>query len=170
MPVIIDGYNLLHAARRCDEDGDLGRGQLCQLLGRWGRVARQEVLVVFDGAAPPEPLGRQLHGVGIEVIYSGPGRSADDLVVERIDASSAPRRLMVVSSDRQVRRAARRRRCGQVGSADFFEQVLRVLARGRRSEPEPPEKRAGPAPEEVDEWLRRFGYDGDAKSSDYREL
>ncbi len=119
MPVIIDGYNLLHAARRYDEDGDLGRGQLCQLLGRWGRVARQEVLVVFDGAAPPEPLGRQLHGVGIEVIYSGPGRSADDLVVERIDASSAPRRLMVVSSDRQVRRAARRRRCGQVGSAEL---------------------------------------------------
>lgn len=170
MPVIIDGYNLLHAARGYDEDGDLGRGQLCQLLGRWGRAAQQEVLVVFDGSAPPEPLGRQLHGVGIEVIYSGPGRSADDLVVERIDASSAPRRLVVVSSDRQVRRGARRRRCPQVHSADFFEQVLRVLASGRRSESEPAEKRTGPAPEDVDEWLGRFGYDPDAKCDDYPDL
>ncbi|MFQ6048525.1 MAG: NYN domain-containing protein [Phycisphaerae bacterium] len=159
MPVLIDGYNLMHAGRVDESRGTFGRAQLCSLLGRWARRSRQAVTVVFDGTAPAEPLGWQLHGCDIEVTYSGPGRSADEMIIERINLSSAPRRLTVVSSDRQVRRAARRRRCRWVDSSSFLAYVTRALQRKPGGQSEPAEKRTGPAAEEVDDWLRTFGYD-----------
>ena len=166
MPVLIDGYNLLHVARRLDEEGDFGRQQLCHMLGRWAGLTRQQVMVVFDGTQPSEGLGEQLHGRGVDVSYSGGGRTADQEIIERIAASTAPRRLTVVSSDRVIRRAAKRRRCVSVDSASFLETVLRRLVQAPRPRPEPPEKRAGLQPGETDEWLRLFRYDQDDEGSD----
>jgi predicted RNA-binding protein with PIN domain len=170
MPVLVDGYNLLHATREYEEAADWGRQQLCRLLIEWAQRKREEVVVVFDGVAPRGALGEQLHGKGIGVIYSGAGRSADALIAQMIEASSAPRRLLVVSSDRQVQRAARRRRCRHVGSPVFFTGVVRALSTRRASAAEPAEKREGTAPQDVDRWLRQFGYDGKDEPDEFPEI
>jgi predicted RNA-binding protein with PIN domain len=170
MPVLVDGYNLLHATRQYEEVADWGRQQLCRLLIEWAQRKREEVVLVFDGVAPSGALAEQLHGKGIGVIYSGGSRSADALIAEMIEASTAPRRLLVVSSDRQVQRAARRRRCRRVGSPVFLAGVVKALSGRRASAAEPAEKREGTAPQDVDRWLRQFGYDAEDEAEEFPEI
>ena len=159
MPILIDGNNLLGALAEVHEA--LGRLGLCQLLG--GLIAAgQTVEVVFDGPAPQAGLARQIAETGIITAYSA-GEPADELIGRRIADSSAPRRLTVVSSDRQIRQAARRRRCHGIRSEDFARQLLRM----RHSPPpkppaEPTEKRTGLSPAHRRQWLAEFGLDEDA--------
>lgn len=60
----------------------------------------------------------------IEVIWSGSGIEADAVIERLIAVSSAPRGLKVVSSDRRILRAARRRRCETVTSDRFLVQLM----------------------------------------------
>ena len=152
--LLIDGNNLMHALRKAGADA--GRGMLCRLLGDLP-AGRERVCVVFDGPPPSRDLAGQLSGDRIEVHYSGP-RKADEIIAEEIAADSAPRRLTVVSTDRQVRRQARRRRCRVRLSEEFAE----LLLRGRPARPpaaEPPEKRRGLTPEQTEAWMRELQLD-----------
>jgi len=83
---------------------------------------------------------------------------ADDVIVELIDRSSIPRRLLVVSSDRAILRAARRRRCRTLTSDRF---LARLAADSTRGFPRVADNRpSGPlAAEDVDRWAREFDVD-----------
>ena len=170
MRVLIDGYNLLHVAHGREETAGIGRQRFCRLLAQWSKSTGHDITVVFDGTRPPEPLAGQLHDPDVEVMYSGGGRTADDVIAERIRASSAPRRLLVVSSDRAVRRSARKRRCLQAGSPEFLELLLTPTLPPDPKRLEPGEKQTGPSEKEAEEWMRRFGYDGKEDLCDYPEL
>jgi len=160
VPVIIDGNNLLYAARAAEDERLLvGRAMLCDVLGRWAERRRQAVCVVFDGATPRAALARQIAHPAIQVLYSGAGKSADAVVVEMIKASSAPRRLTVVSSDRVIAQAARRRRATALSADAFWVMVRRDLARPLRRPSEPEEKEAGLNPDARQQWLREFGFE-----------
>jgi len=156
VPFLIDGNNLIHALRQAGIE--VGRVGLRQLLGRLSSGG-EKVQLVFDGPPPAEVPGGQSDDRGLEVAYSA-ARSADELIVERIAGDTAPRRLTVVSSDREIRRAARRRRCRLATSQDFIEFLLRALVRRAKSRPaEPPEKRKGLTAEQARRWLRELGLD-----------
>ena len=78
MPVVVDGNNLLHAARDADALSPLvGRSMLCDTIGQWAELRSERVHIVFDGCAPHEPLAQQIAHPAIQVSYSGPGRTAD---------------------------------------------------------------------------------------------
>ena len=155
MPYLIDGNNLMHAMS--DEGVDVGRHGLCELLAVLVASDRH-VHVVFDGAAPPDGVAAQIALSGVEVSYAAP-RSADDVIADCIASNTAPRRVTVVSSDRQVRSAGRRRRCKLASSQDFSRPLLKLNAPDRSPGPsEPPEKRNGLSDEQSDQWLREFGY------------
>jgi predicted RNA-binding protein with PIN domain len=160
MPVLIDGDNLLHAARDMgDPDRLVGRSMLCDSLGAWARRQDERVHIVFDGVSPDPALASQIGHPAIQVSYSGAGVSADSVIADLLTANSAARRVLVVSTDREVRQAARRRRAHSMRSDDFWRQVQRDLSRREPRVAEPDEKRTGPAPDEVDDWLRRFDPD-----------
>lgn len=168
MPYLIDGNNLLFAARDLDDpDRPPGRQHLCAALGAWARHTADSVCVVFDGPVPTVDFARQLAGLGVSVIFSGSGVSADSVLIDRIEADSAARRLVVVSTDRQIARAARRRRARAQRSDEFWRELKKALRRsGPPAAPEPPEKVAGLAPLESEQWLRELGLkpDGDPSS------
>ncbi|MEW6200254.1 MAG: NYN domain-containing protein [Planctomycetota bacterium] len=158
MPVVIDGNNLLHAARTAETSTLLiGRSMLCDAIGRWAQRRNERVHMVFDGPAPPPPLAGQIGHPAIEVTYSGTGTSADSVLTEMLETDSAARRLLVVSSDREIVRAARRRRARSMGSEEFWRQVQRDLSRPPRVRVEPKEKEAGLRPDDVQRWLDEFG-------------
>ena len=160
MPVVIDGNNLLYAARAAGTSSLLiGRSMLCDTIGRWSKRSGERVHIVFDGPAPDPDLARQIGNPHVEVTYSGPGRTADAVITYHVDANSAARRLVVVSSDRAIIRAAKRRRARPIRSEDFWSAVTRDLARPIPDEGEPKEKGAGLSPEATDEWLDWFGLD-----------
>ncbi len=158
MPVLIDGNNLLYAASAAEALAPLmGRSMLCAALGEWARRRSQRVLVVFDGPAPQPALGRQTGHPRIQTRYSGPGVSADAVLIEVIERETSGRQLLVVSTDAEIRRAARRRRARSVRSEEFWAALRRDLSRPPPDSAEPEEKVAGLAPEAADAWLQEFG-------------
>lgn len=154
MPYLIDGNNLLYAI--CEIGPSVGRTGLCKLLGALiesdGRVC-----VIFDGPAPSKAIYQQMVQTRITVEFR-PRSGADAAIIEHIQASTAPRRLIVVSSDRQIRKAARKRRCPSVRSEEFAEQLLKLVERSRRTPKpsEPKEKTAGLSEEQSRYWLKQF--------------
>lgn len=162
MPTLIDGDNLLHAAQDMgDPDRLVGRSMLCRSLGEWAQRTGEQVHVVFDGAAPHSALAAQIGHPAIQVSYSGAGISADSVIAGLLVSDSAARRLLVVSTDREVRQSARRRRARSMRSDDFWRRVQRDLQRPVATPAEPDQKRCGTPPEEIEDWLRRF--DADAR-------
>lgn len=158
MPIVIDGNNLLYAARKAESSSLLiGRSMLCDTLGEWARRRTERVHVVFDGPAPHAGLAKQIGNPAIEVTYSGAGVSADSVITGIVETDSAARRLSVVSSDGEIIRAAKRRRARPIRSEDFWTTVQRDLARPVAERGEPEEKEAGLSPEATQQWLEEFG-------------
>jgi len=85
-------------------------------------------------------------------MWSGPGREADDVIEDLIGKASDPRRLLVVSSDRRLRKAAKRRRCKWLDSESFLRTILEDVARGTAL--------ADPPPPDTDDWVAQFGLGG----------
>jgi uncharacterized protein len=160
LPVVIDGNNLLYAAREAEALSLLvGRSMLCDAVGRWARRRAARVHIVYDGPAPSAALAQQIGNPSIVVTYSGAGVSADAAVIELIETDSAARRLLVVSSDRAIVRAAKRRRARPVRSEEFWAMLKRDLARRLDVyNPEPEEKDVGLGPEATEQWLDEFGF------------
>ena len=155
MPYLIDGNNLIYAL--ADAWREVGRAGLCKLLAPL--LASGPVTAVFDGPPPPGPMARQIEQTGITVKYSS-GRPADEVIIEHIQANSAPRRLTVVSTDREIRKAARRRRCISKTSQEFAVLLEELTEAPTQSSPsEPPEKTDGLSGKHVDEWMKEFGFE-----------
>lgn len=159
MPVLIDGNNLLFAGRDDNPERPIGRSRLCELLGEWAERFGQSVSVVFDGPAPSGGLLRQIGDPRITVRFSG-AASADEVIEMLVNADSAARRVVVVSSDREVARAARRRRATPMRSDEFWRMLLDDLARPVTRSAEPDEKRAGLGGDDAtDAWVRELRLD-----------
>ena len=158
MPLVIDGYNLLRWIQRHGEGCEaLDEAGLCRALSYYVGQIRDRADVYFDGLGPPDKTA--LGGLaGVEVYFSGQDWTADDLIEEKIEDSTAPRRLVVVSSDRRLRAAAKRRKARPVPCEAFWTEVQRRL-RTRPPAPEPREKRGGIGQIETDQWLDAFGLD-----------
>lgn len=160
MRYVIDGYNLLHATGHlAGKVGPHGLERARQaLLGRLAAFARDgaTVTVVFDARrAPPSVAATQDHQ-GVHVRYAL-DREADDVIEQLIRQDSAPRTLTVVSDDRRLKEAARRRQCPTQSCLDFYDDT------GKTQEVAPAEEReerpAVPSERDVQAWLREFGSD-----------
>jgi len=164
--LLVDTYNLLHATMPPALAG-LELAGLARLLAGGAWHGAPAVLVCDGRPKPgdPDPEGWE----GITIVYSGIGRSADEVIAERVARDSAPRRLVVVSSDRAIERAARRRRARVIASPDFVGELAKLEARGERQRAAPPRPSGPLPPGEVERWLKRFGVDGDRPLREDRE-
>ena len=160
MRLLIDCYNLLHAAMPPVLAG-LDERRLCSLLegSAWDRGPGSVVVVADGGVKPGGPAhGSRADAVGMT--YSGPDRTADDVLIGLVEDASAPRRVAVVTDDREIRRAAKKRRCRLVGCDDF---VRKLAARARRPLRERDTTRPSvpdPVPGNAEGWMRAMGIGG----------
>jgi predicted RNA-binding protein with PIN domain len=159
MRYLIDGYNLLHAMGLLS--GKVGpHGLEKARLALLGRLCGDHgdntnaVTVVFDasGAAPGAIAEDGYHGVHIRYALDG---EADEVIETLIQRESAPRQLMVVSDDRRIQQAGRRRHCPVRGCLDYLEE-MEQRRRSRSTSPETPIKPQGVSSEETQHWLREF--------------
>jgi uncharacterized protein len=164
MPLLIDGYNLLNATGivgRGSGPGGFGRSRLAFLNFLAASIDPGELphaTVVFDAREAPPGLPRVMEHHGITVHFAPKHESADDLIAEMIEAASAPRRLVVVSSDHAVQRAARRRRAKAVDSDVWYAELVRARRERTETVADMPARPAVPLLEEdVNYWLRQFG-------------
>jgi uncharacterized protein len=163
MPLLIDGYNLLHATGivgRGIGPGSFERSRLAMLNFLAESLDPAELprtTIVFD-AHEASGLPQVVEHRGIRVRFAAKYESADDLIEELIRADSAPRRLVVVSSDHRIQRAARRRRAKTLDSDVWYADLVRARWRRQESADDAPARPAVPLLEEdVNYWLRQFG-------------
>ncbi len=127
--LIIDGYNFLHAAgmfpRRADGNTlDQARRRLFRFLeARLSPGERERARIVFDVRQNRREVPRQQHIAGLTILNAVEHPDADTLIEELIHEHSAPRQLVVVSSDHRLQRAARTRKAQAIKSEDFYEQM-----------------------------------------------
>jgi predicted RNA-binding protein with PIN domain len=161
--LLIDGYNLLHVTGVFAKK--VGPGSLEQLhaaflevlAARLGAEQAARTTVVFDAKGRKATQRRALQHAGIQVRYAARHETADNYIVELLQASHAPRQMVVVSSDHLVQRAARRRRAKAVDSGAWYAELLRkssqpAKTQDRTDKPEPPLSR-----QETARWLSEFG-------------
>lgn len=153
---LIDGHNLLHAILKAEDASEATSDlNLCRAIGRYLQLIGRAGVIVFDGSGPPDKSGFDYVG-NLEVLFAGVGADADSAIEDKICASTAPKRVTVVSSDRRLRKAARTRKCACMKSEEFWEDVQKQLSR-RRPASEPAAKRLGLSESETDQWLDAFG-------------
>jgi uncharacterized protein len=162
--ILIDGYNLLHAAEvisRGVGPGTLERARnalLNALATSLDEDDRRRTTVVFDSHNAPPGLPREVQHQGMCVKYAAGYESADEMLEELIRQSSAPRRLTVVSSDHRVQRAAKRRRARAVDSDVWYAEIRedRRQSNSATSIPRPKPIRHL-SEDDVAAWLDEFG-------------
>ncbi len=173
--LLIDGYNLLHAAglgRSRYARGDLQRARQSLLRRLFHLLTPAEIVrtaVVFDARQPPPHLPPHWLIHGMRVVYARPHGDADLLLEELINGHSAPKQLTVVSSDHRLHRAAKSRRASAIDSDEFLEFLERRQIHHAQAElpvPQKSDSKTDIAAAELAYWMSVFG---DVKVSDLVE-
>jgi len=171
--LLVDAYNVI-GARWClpRDRRDLDVPGLIAWIQRSPRFGRRRARIVCDGRPGPgwdranllETSGGLIWTrVGpTEVVFSGPGREADDVIEDTL-ARAKGIAILMVSSDRRLIRAARNAKAEQIGNGAF----LKALAADTRAQDEPDRPAfATDVPlsgASIAHWMRAFGFDpGDA--------
>jgi hypothetical protein len=156
MPYVIDGYNLLRAVQKnFDSLSHISEYEFCSFISEFIRRKKSHGYLFFDGTGPPDRSN--LAGFKyLDVIFTGPDTDADTMIEELIAKNTHPKRLNIISSDRRIRTAARKRRAKSIPSLEFWELVAKKLTQKPKHPPEPPQKFHGLTESEVDAWLKIF--------------
>lgn len=163
MRYLIDGYNALFAwglLRKKAQPHQLEQARLnfLQKLRQGGAGAG--TTVVFDARHAPARGVTEEDYHGVRVCFAD--GAADDHIEELLRHDGQPVHLTVVSNDRRLRDAARRRGCRSLDCFDYLEELQRrpVAAPTVPAEAAKPE---ASSPEEQRRWLEAFGEaDGDS--------
>jgi hypothetical protein len=192
MPLILDTYNILHVTGILPPElAGIDLPGLVGLISR-SRYGHEAVELICDGAPPrcdarphgafpgrgaliPEP-GQDEPGPRygapaapnapwpstMRIRYAGYGQTADSLIARMVSMSTAPRRLLVVSSDHEITRTARRRGCRTLRSDEFLQHLAddADLAARRPSRAAPAPRQAIPpmmTEQQVQGWAALFG-------------
>jgi len=125
--LLIDGYNLLHAAGLARDRYGPGQFEKCrqrllqEVADRLTAEQRASTTVIFDAQHAPPDVPSVQRFAGISVVFSV-GSDADSLIEAMLEKHSAPRQVLVVSSDRRLQSAASRRRAEWIKSEIFWDQ------------------------------------------------
>jgi predicted RNA-binding protein with PIN domain len=165
--LIIDGYNLLHAAGLSQAryaPGDLKRQRhrlLVKLANLLTTEERVRCTVAFDAFDAPSGLDRHYRHTEISVMFAEPGHDADALIEALIEAHSTPSQLLVVSSDHRLHRSAKQHRAAGMDSEEFLEfledrsKSAASVKQQTAAKPASPPSSSRDA--EVSYWLNEFG-------------
>jgi predicted RNA-binding protein with PIN domain len=153
---IIDGHNLLHTIIKLDElFKPVTDIQMCRIINGFLKLTGQTGELIFDGSGPKEKNAYE-NLSHLEVFFAGGGMDADTIIENKIKADSAPKRLIIVSSDRRLRKAALVRKAASIKSDEFWTALNKQLDK-KRPEREPDAKRQGLSESETKHWLKIFG-------------
>lgn len=155
MNILVDGHNLIGQMPNISLDDEDDEAKLVMALRRYATAnRRRSVVVVFDRGVYGHPL--KLDGYGVTCYFARSPQDADTYLIKRLAAIQRPNEWRLVTSDRQVAKAAVDRGIKVISSGDFARE-LTASPKPKRSVggEKPTDVRLSPA--EVDEWLRLFG-------------
>lgn len=101
--ILIDGYSVLH---RCPDiapnrprHSAAARDELIQRLNRYQDASQTPVTIVFDGSHTAGKIAGEPSSLGLEVLYSPQGKTADDLIERAIYSLLQYGKVLVVTDD-----------------------------------------------------------------------
>ena len=169
MKLLIDGNNLLHASDVFPHgrDRSLGAAQRAlveALTAMWTASEQSTAVIVFDGSGGTKhgSLATEIAAEQSDrprILFPNRKQDADDVLEALLRAEREPTRLLVVSSDHRIQRAARQAGAKYIDSEDYWREVRRLPVDAPRVTDEKP---ATPDEGEVQAWLKTFrGLDQD---------
>ena len=154
MHLLVDGHNLIGQTPGMSLSDPNDEAKLVMLLRHYATAKRgRQVVVVFDKGVYGHP--QSLNGYGVVCFFARSPQDADTQLIRRIYALKRPSEWAVVTSDRQVARAAEDRGVRVISSKTFATQ----LRSPKKSQPLPDEELRDfyLSDAEVAEWMRLFG-------------
>lgn len=152
MKYLIDGHNLIARLPNVSLADPHDEVKLIRLLARWRwRHNNPPVTVVFDHGDSAVHGKRRRKQLGITVRYAPYSSDADAVLIRLVERSQQPAQLTVVSSDREIRSAARQKGVHVFPVEEFAGQLTAPVV--------PEEETMGDeplSPEEVQAWLKIF--------------
>jgi predicted RNA-binding protein with PIN domain len=139
MEIIIDGYNLIASDRGLRGDLEHQRNWLVQRLSLYQEVKGHTVALVFDGwkSGSLDEVSERKHGV--RIVFSRQGEKADSVIVRLARQKGSG--CVVVTSDREVRRAVERFGAAAIYAGEFS-QILRNLELSPETDSQHDERRS----------------------------
>lgn len=159
MPYLIDGHNLIGQLPDLSLDDPHDEAKLVERLKGAMARRRQRCTVVFDGGLPGGP-SRDLSSYSVQVVFAHGGTTADAIILERIRETRDRGSLTIVSADREIMAAARRRRM-RVIAPQAFAAMLDAPVPAESDEALPDRLLSQ---DEVADWLRLFGKAADGET------
>ncbi len=179
--LLIDGYNLVPPIPdpRSPQSSWLEkqRNSLLRDLARHLEPKiRKRTCIVFDANNAPPGRPEEFAYQGMLIRFAVDYLSADELIQELIQIHHAPKQLMVVSSDHQIQIVAQRRGAafcdGDPWLDDLTDGRVRLSDGYQRKQAQKRSENGGAGQgghrkpgisdaEEVDQWMREFGFDDD---------
>ena len=152
MPYLIDGHNLIAQMPDLSLADPDDEARLVLQLRKYAARKRLKITVVFDHGIPGG-WSRELSTGLVQVVFAGSHTNADRVILERIREAKTPTNFKVVSSDGEIRRAAKARRCKVITSQEFAPMLYKPPSH------EPPRDERDNIrlnKDEVKEWLQLF--------------
>ncbi len=101
--ILVDGYSLLHAwpelAPGAARHSARAREELVQILTQFHDATGEPITIFFDGAGAPPGTPKAQSSRGMEVLFSGPGQTADDLIERAAHRFQDFGEVLVVTND-----------------------------------------------------------------------
>ena len=162
MALLIDGYNLLHVSDIFAGEGpgtELHRSRIALLDFLAASIdarERDKTTIVFDAAGAPPGLPRTMSHEGMTVHFARRHSDADEMIEELLEQCTAPRALIVISSDHRVQRAARR--CGAtfVDSEHWYAELRAARTQRPETDAALSDRDDKATPEDVAYWVDEF--------------
>ena len=161
MHYLVDGHNLIASLTKISLDDPNDEAKLIIEFRRWTAAGRSRRISVFFDGGLPGGQDFNLSSAKVSVVFASAGVTADDLIINRLKKIKNSQEYVLVSSDREVKKAAATKKMRTISARDFAIQ-LDQLDRPPNSKVDLGEvKRVDDSlnEDEVAEWLKIFNSD-----------
>lgn len=156
MHYLIDGHNLIAKMANIDLGEENDEAKLVLVLKGWAAGRRQRQLTVYFDGGLPGGLSVNMSSGPVTVVFATSGRSADNLLIRAIRGVKNPPEYILVTSDQKIIQVAKGRKMAYIPS-ELFARQMSEERESRLRPPAPLAEEPTLTPQEVAEWLERFG-------------
>ncbi|MFC2169772.1 NYN domain-containing protein [Acidobacteriota bacterium] len=155
MAYLIDGNNFIGHTSPSEIKTPQGRYSLVSKLLIFQNIKGSKIILVFDGPPDPHIKVEKFPEKYFSVLYPSFEQNADIIIKEVISKQKDLRKFFVVSSDREIRSFARKKRA-KVFSCPEFNRQLKIALKEFKKQKELKKNEETLSPLDISHWLEIF--------------